>query len=346
MVIVEHVADTVDIAHVADRVLQAFQESFRLSQGIASVGASIGISLYPMHGDDADTLIKHADIALYSVKTSGKGSYAFFDEKFSEALHQRAAREDDLRKALERDEFLVFYQPRVSSSNGMLLGLEALICWVHPVHGQVKPSEFLRLAEEIGLIVEFGKLVIEKVCCQIAKWVHDGKEPVPVSINVSHKELINADMVEFLLATLARYQINPVFIQLEVKEQTAMGADAAVRQELKTIQQAGIKLLIDNFGTGELSIATLQAMAFDMLKVHHSLTAKVGLSEKEDPFFSAVITIAHAMDMQVVAEGVETDAQASALRELDCDELQGFYVSRPLSPGDVTALLSARSLSG
>ena len=345
VVIVENVLDTVDVAHVAERILQAFEESFRLSQGVASVGTSIGISIFPTQGTDAETLIKHADVALYSVKTSGKGIYAFFDEKLSETLHGRAEREAEFRSALVRDEFLVFYQPRVAASDGTLLGVEALMCWTHPVNGPVKPSDFLRLAEETGLIVDFGKLVAEKVCCQIAGWIHGGKEPVPVSINVSHRELINAAMVEFLSATLARYQIDPAFVQLELKEQTAIGADAAVRQELKTIQQAGIKLLIDNFGTAELSIATLQKMAFDMLKVHHTLTAKVDVSEEGSAFFAAVIPMAHALGMRVVAEGVETEAQASALRNLNCDELQGFYVSKPLRPGDIAAWLLPRNLS-
>ncbi len=343
VVIVEQVVDTADIAHVADRILQAFCENFRLSQGIASVGVSIGISLYPTHGEDAGALVKHADIALYTVKAHGKGSYAFFDEKFIEQLHKRAAREAEFRNALSNDEFLVVYQPRVSTSNGTLLGMEALLWWTHPVDGNVKASEFLQLAEETGLIIELGKLVVEKVCSQIAGWVHAGREPLPVSINVSNHELINADMVDFLSTTLARYQINPGLIQLELKEQTAMGADAKIRLELKTIQQAGIKLLIDNFGIGEVSITTLQAMAFDMLKVHHSLTSKVGAFKEGNTFFSAVITMGHALGMRVVAEGVESQAQANVLRDLGCDELQGFHVSSPLRPAEMTALLPLRS---
>lgn len=345
VVIVEHVVDAADIEHVADRILQAFQESFRLSQGVASVGTSIGICIYPTQGADAETLIKHADAALYSVKACGKGSYAFYDEKFAAALRARAQSEAEFRNALLRDEFLVLYQPRVAASDGTLLGMEAFMCWIHPVNGHVKPSEFLRLAEETSLIVEFGKLVAKKVCCQIAEWIHGGKVPVPVSINVSHRELINAEMVEFLSATLTHYQITPKLIQLEFKEQTAVGANAVVKQELKTIQQAGIKLLIDNFGTGDLSIATLQAMAFDMLKVHYTLTAKVDRSEGGSAFFAAVIPMAHALGMRVVAEGVETEAQASALRNLSCDELQGFYISKPLLPDGVAAWLTHRDLS-
>lgn len=340
VVIVEHVVDTTDIENLAKRIAQAFQESFRLSQGVVSVGASIGISIFPTHGADPEILIKHADMALYAAKAGGKGSYAFFDRKLSEVLSGKAEKEAEFRKALERNEFLVLYQPRVAASNGTLLGMEALMCWTHPVRGQIKPSEFLRLAEESGLIVQFGKLVVEKVCCQIAEWVCAGKEPVPVSINVSHRELINADMVEFLSATLARYKINPGLVQLELKEQTAMGADAAARQELKTIQKAGIKLLIDNFGTGDLSVSKLQKMDFDLLKVHSTITAKIHTSEEGSAFFAAVIPMAHALGMRVVAEGVETEAQALALRDLGCDELQGFHISKPLRPGDITTLLS------
>jgi diguanylate cyclase (GGDEF)-like protein len=345
IVIVENVVDTVGIEHVADRILQAFQESFRLSQGTASVGTSIGICIYPTQGQDAETLVKHADAALYAVKASGKGRYAFFDEKFSEALQERTKKQTEFRKALAHDEFLVFYQPRVAASDGAPLGMEALMCWTHPIDGQVKPSEFLQLAEDTGLIVEFGKLVVRKVCCQIAGWIHAGKEPVPVSINVSRHELINADMVEFLSATLAHFQVPPALLHLEFKEQTAKGADDAVRQELKTIQRTGIKLLIDNYGTADLSIATLQAMAFDMLKVHRSLTSKVSASEEGSALFAAVVTMAHALGMRVVAEGVETEAQAHTLRSLQCDELQGFYISRPLRPDDVAAWLPTRGIA-
>lgn len=343
VVIVEHVMDMADIEQVAHRILHSFQESFKLSQGVASVGTSIGISIFPTHGLDTETLIKYADIALYSVKTGGKGNYAFFDEKLGEAQQMRAEKEKEFRNALTRDEFLLFYQPRVSSLSGTLCGLEALVCWAHPKHGHVKPSGFLRLAEETGLIGEFGKLVAEKVCCQLAEWTHGGKEPVPVSINVSHRKLINSDMAYFLSNTLARYQISPRLVQLELKEQTAMGADAAVREELKTVQNSGMNLSIDNFGTGELSISTLQRMAFDMLKVHRTLTSKVDTSKEGNEFFAAIIAMAHALGMQVVAEGVETESQANALRKLKCDELQGYYISKPLHPKDVATLLPPSS---
>lgn len=340
VVLVEHVENLESVEHLADRILQAFRQSFRLAQGVASVGTSIGISVFPTHGADAETLIKHADVALYSVKASGKGDYAFFDEGLSEALDVRAETEAEFRHALEQDEFRMFYQPRVSARDGTILGMEALVCWTHPARGFVKPREFLQLAEKTGLIIEFGKLIFEKVCCEITDWKRRGKEPVPVSINVSHREFINVDMVEFLSATLARHRLPPALIQLEMKEQTATGADHAARQGLKAIQQAGIKLLVDNFGTGDLSISTLQAIAFDMLKVDYRLTSQVDITEEGKAFFTAVITMAHALGMQVVAEGVENETQARVLRDLGCDELQGYYISRPLPTTEVEAVLT------
>jgi diguanylate cyclase len=342
VVIVEHVTDRADVQHVAVRILQAFQENFGLSQGTVGVGTSVGISMLPAHGVDAETLIKHADIALYWIKARGKGRYAFYDQKFSDVLHASIGKERELRAALRRSEFTVLYQPRVDAASGSVSSMEALVRWAHPARGLLRPAEFLGLAEETGLIVELGRLVLETVCTQITAWETDGKQTVPVSINVSHCQFTNSDMVELLADTLARHHVPPTHIQLELKESTVIGVDPEIRQALKAIQQTGVKLLVDNFGRGDLSIATLQAMAFDLLKVDCGLTAKIGVAEERNAFFAAVITMAHALGMQVVAEGVETEAQANVLRELHCDEMQGFHVSRLLSPAEAGGLLRSR----
>jgi diguanylate cyclase (GGDEF)-like protein len=343
VVIVEHVTSKTDIKHLAARILQAFQETFGLSQGVVSVGTSVGISMFPADGADAETLVKHADIALYWVKARGKGRYAFYDRKFSDALHASVEKERELREALKRSEFTVLYQPRVDASDGSVLSMEALVRWAHPSKGLLKPSDFLGLAEETGLIVELGTVVLEKTCAHIAAWQASGREAVPISLNVSHRQFINSDMVELLSRTLARHKVAPTLIQLEVKELAVMGADPDTRQALKAIQQTGIKLLVDNFGTCDLSIATLQTMAFDLLKVDCALTSKIDATEERQAFFAAVITMAHALGMRVVAEGVETETQASILRDLACDEIQGFHVSKLLGPADAERLLRVRN---
>ena len=342
VVIVEHVMHKVDIEHLARRILHAFEETFGLSQGVASLGTSVGISMFPADGTDADTLVKHADVALYWVKARGKGRYAFYDRKFSEALHASIEKEKALREALKRSEFTVFYQPRVEPASGAILGMEALVRWEHPAKGLLQPAEFLDLAEETGLIVDLGKVVIEKVCAQITQWEANGREAVPISINVSHRQFTNSDMAELLAQTLERHRVAPALIQLEVKELAAMGADQDVRQALKTIQQTGVKLLVDNFGTCDLSIATLQTMAFDLIKVDCALTSKIAPPADRKAFFAAVITMAHALGMRVVAEGVESEAQARFLQELACDEIQGFYISKLLRPAEAEALLRVR----
>lgn len=342
VVIVEHVVNRTDVQHLATRILQAFQENFGLSQGTVAVGTSVGISMFPAHGTDAETLIKHADIALYWVKARGKGRYAFYDQKFSDDLHARIGKERELRAALQHAEFTVLYQPRVDVASGSVSSMEALVRWVHPSKGLLRPGEFIGLAEETGLIVELGKLVLDTVCAQITAWEAHGKQAVPISINVSHCQFINGDMVALLADTLARHQVRPTHIQLELKESAVMGVDPDTRQALKAIQQTGVRLLVDNFGSSDLSIATLQAMAFDLLKVDCGLTAKIGAAEERKAFYAAVITMAHALGMEVVAEGVETQAQASVLQQLHCDEMQGFHVSRLLMPEEAGDLLRNR----
>jgi diguanylate cyclase (GGDEF)-like protein len=343
VVIVEHVVNRADIEHLALRILQAFQETFGLSRGVVSVGTSVGISVFPTNGTDAETLIKHADIALYWVKARGKGRYAFYDHKFSAALHASIEKERELRAALKRREFSMLYQPRVDALDRSVLSMEALVRWDHPSKGLLRPSEFLSMAEETGLIDALGKVVMEKACTDIATWQASGKEAVPISINVSHRQFINADMVEFLSETLARHKVSPTLIQFEIKELAITGAEPDIRQMLKTVQQMGIKLLVDNFGTCDLSIATLQSMAFDLLKVDCGLTSEIGSAEERKAFFTAVITMAHALGMRVVAEGVETETQACLLQELGCDEIQGFHISRLLRPFDVERLLRTRN---
>ncbi len=335
VVILEALTQTADAAHVAERILHAFQDVFRLTAGIHSVGASIGISVFPEDGTDADTLLQNADIAMYSVKTSGKKNYRFYDQRFYESLRSRLEREAELRQAIERDEFVMYYQPRIDISTGMTSSMEALVRWAHPTKGLINPSEFIALAEETGVILSLGELVIDKVCAQLAFWTKTGKDPVPVSINVSSRQFNESDIAKILSATLERHKIDAGLVEIEVTESSMMGDSQEVSQALNALQIMGIKLLVDDFGTGYSSLAQLQRLDFDLLKVDQAFTARLGQTNEGRVFFLAIITMAHSLGMRVVAEGVETEAQADILKALLCDELQGFYFSRPLSPSDI-----------
>jgi diguanylate cyclase (GGDEF)-like protein len=339
VVIVDHIAHEHDAAHVAQRILDAFKEGFRLSQGIHSVGTSIGISIFPSDGTDAGTLLQNADIAMYSVKSGGKGNYRFYDPEFYETLRARLERELELRHAIEHDEFTLYYQPRVDISTGTTSSMEALVRWIHPSKGLIEPLDFIPLAEETGLILGLGELVIEKVCAQLAHWAETGQELVPVSVNVSPRQFNDADVAQIFSASLLRHGIDPRLIEIELTESSMMGESGHVANALAALQRMGIKLLVDDFGTGYSSLSQLQRMDFDVLKVDRAFTNEIEKTEQGKVFFTAIVTMAHALGMRVVAEGVENERQIKILKTLRCDEIQGFYISRPLPPSRTQPIL-------
>ncbi|HYD94974.1 MAG TPA: EAL domain-containing protein [Noviherbaspirillum sp.] len=334
VVIIENAGDRNAVEHLAERVLAAFQEKFRLPQGVHAVGTSIGISIFPEDGRDADTLLKHADVAMYSVKTSGKRNYRFFDEKFYEAVRVRHEREAELRQAIEQDQFLVYYQPRIDVASGTMSSMEALVRWAHPLRGIVEPAEFIPLAEETGMILPLGELVIDKVCEQLARWSKAGRKVLPVSVNVSARQVHEAHMPEVLARACERHRIEPRLVEVEVTESTMVGAAGAVWESLCAVQEMGIKLLVDDFGTGYSSLSKLQEMDFDVLKVDKAFTARLQKSREGAVLFTAIITMAHALGMRVVAEGVEGKEQLDMLKLLRCDEIQGYYIARPMPPAE------------
>jgi predicted signal transduction protein with EAL and GGDEF domain len=339
VVIVEKVAHRIDAAHVAERVQHAFGQPFRLGQGSHSVGTSIGIALFPTDAQDATTLLERADIAMYSLKMNGKHGYQFYKSKFYSALRGRLDKEAELRNAVARDEFVMYYQPRVDIVTGLTLSLEALVRWQHPSKGLLEPREFIAIAEESGLIVGIGELVIDKVCAQLAIWAKQGTELVPVSINVSLRQFGNADVADLLFSALARHNVPACLVELEITESSMMAEGMVVSMMLGCLQQKGVKILVDDFGTGYSSLSQLQRLDFDVLKVDQSFTAALDKSDESKVFFTAIVTMAHALGMRVVAEGVETLSQIKILKSLGCDEIQGFYISRPLPPGEEQPIL-------
>jgi diguanylate cyclase (GGDEF)-like protein len=328
-VIIEAIAQPDDASHVAERILQSFGESFRLSAGICSVGTSIGISIFPHHGSDADTLLHNADAAMYSVKSGSKRNYRFFDETFHEALRQRCEREQELREAVEHRDFEIHYQPRIDLISGRIASLEALVRWRHPRHGLLAPKDFIALAEDSDLIVKLGEIVIDSTFTQLAAWKQCGPTLVPVSINVSARQFREGDIAAFLATALERHNIDPALIEIELTESSMVNSDEKARQALAAIQRMGIRLLVDDFGAGYSSLPQLQRMDFDVLKVDGAFTAELEKSTRGNILFAAIITMAHALGMRVVAEGVETSGQISILKSLRCDEVQGYYISRP-----------------
>ncbi len=342
VVILEQLAHKADAATVSERIQHAFLDAFRVAQGTHSVGASIGISVYPADGSEAQTLLRNADVAMYAVKTSGKRNYRFYDDQFYETLRARREKEAALRHAIEHDQFVMHYQPRVDMASGATSSMEALVRWEHPERGLISPLEFIPLAEETGLILGLGEMVIDKVCAQLACWAQGGQQLIPVSVNVSSRQFNETNVADILAAALARHHVDSALIEVELTESSVMSGSTDVASALAAIQRMGIKLLVDDFGTGYSSLSRLQRLEFDGLKVDQTFTAHLERTEDGEIFFRAIITMAHALGMRVVAEGVETLAQIQILKSLGCDEIQGFYLSRPLPSSAMQPILPVR----
>lgn len=344
VVVLDPVEDDSRAEQVAQRIAIAFDEPFYLGSERHKMGASIGISLYPRDGAETEVLLKNADIAMYAVKVAGKGHHRFFQPELFETIRNRRELEQSLVAALEQDQFLVVYQPRVDAMSGQLCSMEALVRWRHPQHGMVPPLEFIPVAESSGLISQLGEVVIEKVCQQMARWQAAGQELVPVSINVSARQFGRGDVHQVLASALARHRIDARMIEVEITESAMMDEQNRAVEQLSAIRALGVRLLVDDFGTGYSSLSQLQKFAMDGLKIDRAFTMELGRSEQGEVFVRAILSMAHALGMSVVAEGVETREQLDILRALQCNEVQGYFISRPVPAEHMLALMRKRFL--
>ncbi len=343
-VVLEQMEDRADIARVADGIIAALSEPFSLSTGTDQrVSGSIGISVYPDHGEDAETLLKHADVAMYAAKSGGRGRHHFYEPRLSDALVLKMNREHALRAALDHDEFIVHYQPRVDARSGKLCSLEALLRWPHPERGLVLPSEFIGLAEDAGMIVRLGEIAIRKVVGQIAQWRDQGVRLVPVSVNISPRQLQLGKTAAFLSEVLEKHRVEPALVEVEVTETAVVDRSPLVSQELDALRAMGIRLMIDDFGTGYSSLAQLHRLDVDVLKVDQAFTHALSQGSEGELMYRAIVSMAAALDMRVVAEGVETVEQLKMLQAIGCHEIQGFIISGALPASDMAKLL-ARSI--
>lgn len=317
--------------HVAERIAAVLNRKFRLASNVLDVSASMGISLFPQDCNEAESLLHNADIAMYSAKSSGRAQWRFYDPHFAEEVKNRLRREKELTRAIEADEFTVYYQPRLEVHSGRVCSMEALVRWKHPQRGLVPPNEFIPLAEETGLIVALGEMVIRKVFSQMTQWTVQGRALVPVSINVSARQFNETDVRATLAAAFECFPVKPELIEVELTESSMTGDVAEVGRTIASIQNMGVKVLVDDFGTGYSSLAQLQKLDMDVLKVDRAFTLEIDQGREGRIFFSAIITMAHALGMRVVAEGVENATQVDILKDLDCDEIQGYFVSHPLT---------------
>ena len=345
-IIVEAAQTREDVIAVAERIIDTLKAPFVLGDGTRqhAVHASVGISLFPLNGADGETLLKHADIAMYDAKENAKGRYRFFEPSLERRLVNRLTREAELKLAIEGRQLILYYQPRVRGDSGEITSMEALVRWVHPVLGLVPPCEFIPMAEKIGLIVPLGAEVARMACEQIAQWRTQGLRVVPVSVNVSAQQIDTGTVSTMLTGVLEANGLDASLLEIEVTESATVTKDGAAVSELAAIQRTGIKLYVDDFGTGYSCLAQLKDLDMDGLKIDRAFTSRLGTSRADAALYEAIVSMAHALDMRVVAEGVETAEQLAALQALGCEEVQGYFIARPVPAAEAAMLLEKRFL--
>ena len=328
-------------ASAAGRVLRALSESHSIDRHDLHVTTSVGISFYPDDGLNAETLIKNADTAMYQAKGNGRQGYQFFEPIMNARAVERQAIEEGLRRALEQHEFLLYYQPRIDLKTGAITGVEALIRWTHPTRGPVSPAEFIPVAEDCGLILPIGDWVLREACAQARAWRDAGLPAMAMAVNVSAMQFRNNNFVEGLFAILSETGMDPRLLEVELTESVLMTRPEFMASILRTLRERGIRVAIDDFGTGYSSLSYLRKFPIDSLKIDQSFVREIASSPEATAILSAIISMAQSLKLRVVAEGVETHQELAFLQAHQCDEAQGYYLSRPVLPQQFARLLES-----
>jgi diguanylate cyclase (GGDEF)-like protein len=338
-VIVENVGSAEDAAHVARRMLEALNEPFHVDEEEIVISASIGISMYPTDDVDLDTLIRHTDMAMYRSKSLGRGTYSFFSDDLTAAVTARVSLEGSLRRAIERQEFVLHYQPKCDLRGQQVTGVEALVRWHRPGHGLVQPDRFVSVLEDTGLILPVGAWVMRAACEQLAAWDRLGLPPIRMAVNLSARQFRHLYLASLVEDSLRQNGIDPHRLEIELTESLLMEDNEATRSMLDGFRRLGVRLAIDDFGTGHSSLSYIKRFSIDTLKIDRSFVQSLPDNDEDAAICAAVIALGRSMRMCVVAEGVETPEQAQLLRDLGCDEMQGYWLGRPMPGADFAAWL-------
>lgn len=322
---------TEDVERIARKIQTCLQQPLVHEGHEVRISASIGISMYPMDGTEPDVLMKNADVAMYQAKKLGRNNFQFFAPLMNEAAYDRMMLEIGLRHALEREELVMYYQPQVNMDTWQIVGVEALVRWQHPELGIIQPNEFIPLAEETGLIIPIGNWVLRSVCKQIKSWQEKGFPLCRVTVNISARQFQQEDFVEMVTAELEVAGIEPWLIELEITESVAMENIEGTIEKIRKLSDLGISFSIDDFGTGYSSLSYLKKLPIRTLKIDKSFVQDVTTNDDGATIVSAVIYMAHSLNLKVIAEGVENREQLDFLISKKCNEMQGYLFSRPLT---------------
>ncbi len=331
-----------DAAKVARRILEELRKPFRVGTQEVFLTASIGMALYPLDGEDADSLLKNAGAAMHFAKEQGRDNYQFYSRAMNATALEKLSMESQLRRALEREEFLLQFQPKIRTATGQIVGLEALIRWKHPELGMIPPSQFIPVAEESGLIVPIGDWVLEAACAQNQAWRQAGYPPVHVAVNIAMLHFRQGGLVRSIAEALQSTSLDPALLEVELTESMLMQNVDVTLDTLHRLRDMGVRLAIDDFGTGYSSLSYLKRFPLHTLKIDRSFVKDLPADAEDAAITKAIIAMAHSLRLSVVAEGVETPEQLGFLQQHGCDEVQGFLFSRPVGAEDFGALLAAQ----
>ena len=328
-----------DASKLANKITNILKQPFIVEGHELYVSASIGIALYPQDGTSIDTLIKHADVAMYHVKGQGKNGYQFYSNEMNVPYLEKLSLDTGIHRALDNNEFSLVYQPQVNLRTGEIVGVEALLRWEHPEHGAISPSEFIPFAEESGLIIDIGYWVVKTACAELSRWRTAGLPEIRMSINISACQLMEDNIVRNIINIMKDYDVPGSCIELEITENAIMDDMDSIIRKLQELSSHGITIAIDDFGTGYSSLSYLHKLPIHTLKIDRTFLKESRINKGDNTIINTIVAMAKGLSLNVIAEGVESQAQLEYLREIDCSEAQGFLFGKPLASDVISQLL-------
>ncbi|MDP3282120.1 MAG: EAL domain-containing protein, partial [Nitrosomonas sp.] len=339
IVVLNSITESLDAAKVAQKILDSLLRPYYIHKNELHIGGSIGIAVFPNDGANAETLLKNSDVAMYHAKENGRNNYQFFTDELNKSAHERHTLGLDLRYALERNELVLYYQPVMDMPNHQLHSVEALLRWRHPEHKLIAPDKFINLAEETGLIIPIGEWVLKTVCAQIKDWHEQGYIVPKVAINLSARQFRDKELINNISRILSETGVEAKYIALEITESMLIDNIERVVETLNCLNAMGIQISIDDFGTGYSSLSYLKRFPIHTLKIDRSFVRDIVTDKNDRTIVATIIAMAHSLEMDVIAEGIETEEQLNLLMAQKCNHYQGYYFSKPVPVSEIERTL-------